>query len=241
MSTSSLTPKTHDQPNLVAGVARRIAQVLGMFAVETALMLAGAGRWDWLWAWVYVGILLLVLLGNGIFLLRGSAELLAERGQPKEMRDWDKIVSFIWLAMSYLALPLLAGLDARFSWTGDLGLIWRVVGAVVLIVGYEVAIWAMQANAYFSTAVRIQSERGHTVCRNGPYRFVRHPGYIGFMLMPVGTAILLGSLWALLVALASAIPMVIRTALEDRVLQSELPGYREYAQEIRYRLVPGLW
>jgi protein-S-isoprenylcysteine O-methyltransferase Ste14 len=111
----------------------------------------------------------------------------------------------------------------------------------VLAVGYGLAAWAMDANAYFSTVVRIQSERGHTVCRSGPYRFVRHPGYVGYTLQALGMPFLLGSLWALLPALVMAVAMVIRTVLEDRTLQAELPGYREYAQEVRYRLVPGIW
>lgn len=241
MSTSPLTPATHNPPNVVSGIVRRFTQILRMFAAAAALMFIGAGRLDWVWAWVYIGVMLAILLANGTLLLRTRAELVAERGNAKVMQKWDKIVSFTLLALTYLALPLLAGLDARFGWTPKLDLTWRAAGIVVLIAGYEIAIRAMLANAYFSTAVRIQSERGHTVCRRGPYRFVRHPGYIGFMLMPVGTALILGSLWAFLLALASAIPIVIRTALEDRMLQAELPGYCEYARDVRYRLVPGIW
>jgi protein-S-isoprenylcysteine O-methyltransferase Ste14 len=241
MNTSPSAPATRNEPNLAAGVARRVAQVAVVFIVEAALMFAGAGRPDWLWAWVYVGITLALVLGNGIVLLRTSAELVAERGNPKEMRKWDKVVSLLWLFLSYLALPLQAGLDARFGWTPALGVIWNVAGVAILILAYELTIWAMLANAYFSTTVRIQSERGHTVCNTGPYRYVRHPGYVGFMLMSLGTALLLGSWWAVVPALAAAIPMVIRTAFEDRMLQAELPGYREYAQETRYRLLPGIW
>jgi protein-S-isoprenylcysteine O-methyltransferase Ste14 len=99
----------------------------------------------------------------------------------------------------------------------------------------------MIANTYFSTAVRIQSDRGQTVCRTGPYRFVRHPGYVGFILQSFGTPILLGSTWALIPGVAAAAILVIRTSLEDRMLQAELTGYREYVQEVRYRLVPRIW
>ena len=94
----------------------------------------------------------------------------------------------------------------------------------------------MISNAYFSTVVRIQSERGHTVCRTGPYRYVRHPGYVGFTLQTLGMPFLLGSLWALLPAIAGAAAMVVRTVYEDRMLHAELPGYQEYAREVRYRL-----
>jgi len=99
----------------------------------------------------------------------------------------------------------------------------------------------MIANAYFSTAVRIQSDRGHTVCSTGPYRFVRHPGYVGYILQALGVPILLGSLWALIPGITAAVCMIMRTSLEDRMLQAELPGYQDYIQKVRYRLVPGIW
>ena len=99
----------------------------------------------------------------------------------------------------------------------------------------------MLTNAYFSTAVRIQTDRGQTVCRSGPYRFVRHPGYVGAILQSLGIPFLLGSWWALIPGLAAVVFIVIRTALEDRTLQYELVGYWDYAQEVRFRLVPGIW
>jgi protein-S-isoprenylcysteine O-methyltransferase Ste14 len=138
-------------------------------------------------------------------------------------------------------VPVVAGLDVRFAWTGETRAGWNIAGGVVLGIGLGLAGWAMIANAFFSTAVRIQEERGHTVCRSGPYRFVRHPGYVGFTLQSVGTPILLGSLWALVPGIAAAVLMVVRTSLEDRMLQSELAGYQDFAREVGYRLVPGLW
>jgi len=147
----------------------------------------------------------------------------------------------VLITAGYVALPLVAGLDARFGWTHALGVTWHVAGAVALAVGFGLTVWAMRANAYFSTVVRIQSERGHTVCRHGPYRYVRHPGYVGYALQSLAIPFLLGSWWALLPAFAAIVAMVIRTALEDRMLQAELPGYREYAREVRCRLVPGIW
>ena len=151
------------------------------------------------------------------------------------------MVGGLWALASYFALPLVAGLDVRFGWTQELRVGWHVAGAAVLAAGLGLGGWAMIANAYFSTAVRIQSERGHTVCRSGPYRFVRHPGYVGFILQSLGTPVLLGSLWALIPGITAAALMVIRTSLEDRTLQAELPGYPDYVQEVRYRLVPGIW
>ena len=99
----------------------------------------------------------------------------------------------------------------------------------------------MITNAFFSTAVRIQTDRGHTVCRTGPYRLIRHPGYLGTVLQSIAIPILLGSSWALIPGVAAVALMVIRTTIEDRTLQAELAGYHDYAQEVRYRLVPRLW
>jgi protein-S-isoprenylcysteine O-methyltransferase Ste14 len=136
-----------------------------------------------------------------------------------------------------------AGLDVRFGWTRDLGVAWHVAGVVVLAAGLGFSAWAMIANAYFSTAVRIQSDRGHTVCSTGPYQFVRHPGYVGFILQSVTVPFLLGSLWALIPGITATVLMIIRTSLEDRTLQAELPGLSpKSALSPRSRhLVKGTW
>jgi protein-S-isoprenylcysteine O-methyltransferase Ste14 len=232
---------TEQRSTAAAGIAVRVGTVVVVLLLEAALLFGAAGTINWLWAWVYLGISLATMLINGAILLRTSPEMIAERGRPKETKSWDKIVSGVWGLAMYLALPLVAGLDARFGWTPALSVAWHVAGAVMLVAGYGLTTWAMFSNAYFSTAVRIQSERGHTVCRSGPYRYVRHPGYVGYLLQSLGMCFLLGSLWALLPALMAIVAMAIRTALEDRTLQAELPGYREYAQEVRYRLIPGVW
>ena len=101
--------------------------------------------------------------------------------------------------------------------------------------------WAMLANPFFEKTVRIQEERGHHVATGGPYRFVRHPGYVAFILMGFALPLGVGSAWALVPAGLNAALIVARTALEDRTLRRELPGYAEYAQRTRYRLLPGVW
>jgi len=102
-------------------------------------------------------------------------------------------------------------------------------------------VWATYANAFFSQIVRIQDERDHAVAREGPYRYVRHPAYVGSVLSELFVPILLGSWWALLPGLADAVLMVIRTSLEDKTLRAELEGYEQYTAEVRYRLLPGIW
>jgi protein-S-isoprenylcysteine O-methyltransferase Ste14 len=236
-----MTQSTDKRSNVAKGIVLRFAAIAITFVLQAVLLFGSAGTLNWLWAWVYFAISLVTVAINGAIMLRTSPELIAERGRPKEMQGWDKFVSGIGGAAMYLALPLVAGLDMRFGWTPALPVAWHVAGAALLTAGYGLTAWAMISNAYFSTAVRIQSERGHAVCRSGPYRYVRHPGYVGMTLQSLGMPFLLGSSWALLPALVAAVAMVIRTALEDRMLQAELHGYQEYTGEVRYRLIPGIW
>jgi protein-S-isoprenylcysteine O-methyltransferase Ste14 len=234
-------PPTNDRPNLIAGILSRFGAIVFMLALEAAILFLAAGRLDWIWAWIFIGINLAVVLVNGTILMSTNPEIVAERGRPKEVKDWDKAVSGLWALAQYLAIPLVAGLDVRFSWTRGLGIAWNIAGAVVFTAGMALFGWAMITNAYFSTAARIQTDRGQTVCRSGPYRFVRHPGYSGTVLQSVGTSFLLGSIWSLIPTTAAVACMIVRTVLEDRMLQNELAGYRDFVRDIPYRLVPGIW
>lgn len=241
MNTRSEIPPTENHPNVLAGILKRIGTVAIFFVLIAVILFLAAGRLNWTWAWVYLGICLVSVLINAPIMLRTSPETIAERGEFRITEKWDKVVSGLYALAMYFALPLVAGLDVRFDWPPDLSVAWHVAGAVVLAVGLGLGSWAMIANAYFSTAVRIQSDRGHTVCSSGPYRFVRHPGYAGFILQALGVPILLGSLWALIPGLTATVLMIIRTSFEDRMLQAELTGYQDYVQKVRYRLVPGIW
>jgi protein-S-isoprenylcysteine O-methyltransferase Ste14 len=241
MNTETEIPPTENHSDVAEGILKRVWTVAIFFVLIAAILFLTAGRLNWMWAWVYLGVCLVSVLINASIMLRTSPETIAERGRPQETKDWDKVVGGLWGVAIYFALPLVAGLDVRFGWTRDLGVAWHVAGVVVLAVGLGFSAWAMIANAYFSTAVRIQSDRGHTVCSTGPYRFVRHPGYVGFILQSMSVPFLLGSLWALIPGITATVLMIIRTSLEDRTLQAELPGYQDYVQKVRYRLVPGIW
>jgi protein-S-isoprenylcysteine O-methyltransferase Ste14 len=140
-----------------------------------------------------------------------------------------------------LLIWIVAGLDERYGWSPQISLWLQVVAIIVAVLGSALATWAMLSNTFFSGTVRIQKERGHTVASGGPYRYVRHPGYVAGILFDVATPLILGSLWALVPAGLTVCAFVVRTALEDRTLQEELAGYREYAQQVRYRLLPGVW
>ncbi len=241
MNQKTETTAGEGKSTLIAGILKRVRTVAIFFVLIALILFLSAGKLDWVWAWVFLGISIVSVSINAPIMLRTSPETIAERGESPETKGWDKVVSGFWGLMMYIAIPLAAGLDVRFNWSGGIHIAWHISGAAALAAGLGLTSWAMIANAFFSTAVRIQSERGHTVCRSGPYRFVRHPGYVGFILQSLGLPVLLGSWWALIPGVVAALLMSLRTSLEDRTLQAELPGYLDYIQEVRYRLVPGVW
>jgi protein-S-isoprenylcysteine O-methyltransferase Ste14 len=140
-----------------------------------------------------------------------------------------------------LAGLVVPGLDLRFKWSSYLPVGIQLLGFVVLIIGYGLFSWAMISNEFFETGVRLQTDRGQTVATRGPYGIVRHPGYVGMMLQLLATPLALASWWGLIPAVCASLAFVVRTALEDRMLQEELPGYKEYAQRVPHRLVPRVW
>ncbi len=230
-----------DQPGVTAGVLARAGQILFVFILLGLILFLGAGTIHWPAAWVFLVISVVSVAINAIFMLRTSPETVAERGLAKGWHKWDKLISGLWAVFQYLLLPLVAALDQRYDVTGEIGFLWQGMGAMVYALSLALSGWAMISNAYFSTAARIQTDRGQQVCRSGPYRFVRHPGYVGFIVQSPAIAILLGSIWALIPAIVASVLMLIRTIMEDRMLQAELPGYSDYSQEVRYRLLPGVW
>ncbi len=199
-----------------------------------------AGRWDYWQAWVFVALTALVLVVMSTVLSPGR-ELIEERLNPKEgVKGWDKLYMALSAPLYFVAL-ILGGLDARFGWTRNMPLWFYWVGAVVFLAGNAILLWARYTNRFFSSMVRIQADRGQTVCNEGPYRIVRHPGYAGGILMALGMGVVLGSWWACVPQLLAALLLVWRTSKEDPTLQAELPGYKEYTRVTKYRLVPGLW
>jgi protein-S-isoprenylcysteine O-methyltransferase Ste14 len=200
------------------------------------------GRWDWWNGWALSAVYLLWSLGSAIFILPVNPQMLAERSRPqKGAKKWD-LVMVSTMGILVLITYLVACLDVRLDWTGSFPLWVQIAGAVAAFVGYDVLLlWSMISNAYFTAIIRIQTDRQHTVATGGPYRFVRHPGYVGTILCYLATPFLLGSTWAVIPAILTAAILIIRTALEDATLQKELPGYLEYTRQTRYRLIPGIW
>jgi protein-S-isoprenylcysteine O-methyltransferase Ste14 len=226
-------------------ISRKARSIMIMRAVLTPvvivlLLFLLAGRWDFWQGWVYVGLILLSELLM-ITVLNRNRELMEERLNPKEgIKTWDKVYFGITTPL-YLIATALGGLDARFGWTRDMPVAVYWLGVAVYIIGQAIFLWARDVNNYFSSVVRIQADRGQTVCKDGPYRIVRHPGYVGGFLFTITVGWILGSWWATIPQVMAALLLVWRTALEDKTLQAELPGYAEYAKETRYRLIPGVW
>jgi protein-S-isoprenylcysteine O-methyltransferase Ste14 len=241
MRTTDGTSPAKDPTARATGILRRFGQVVILLLLQAVILFLSAGRLSWLWAWLFLGINLLGILVNGTLMLRLTPNTVAERGKPGEMESWDKTISGIWSLVQFVLIPLVAGLDERLLWAGSLSTAWHMVGVAVFLAGFALFSWAMISNAYFSTVVRIQSDRGHTVCRTGPYQVVRHPGYVGAMLQSLGMPLLLGSMWAFVPGIVAVVLMFVRTHLEDRMLRAELLGYSEYAGEVRFRLIPGVW
>ncbi len=202
-----------------------------------------SGRWDWWEAWVYAAICILGFFISRLITGRRHPDLLAERGksfQSSNAESWDKILSPSLMILGVI-IPLTAGLEMRLSPAGQFPLIIKILAALIIVFGYGIGAYAMAINRYFSGVVRIQKDRGHEVVNKGPYRWVRHPGYSGSFLANLAIPLLLDSTWTLIPVLLSLVVIIIRTSLEDQALQEKLPGYRAYAQEVPFRLFPGVW
>ena len=174
---------------------------------------------------------------------RRHPDLLAERArflQHEDAKPWDKTLAPL-VGLGGGLIPLVAGLDAMFDWSPKFSLLVKILALVILLAGYALGSYALIENRFFSGMVRIQTDRGQQVVSSGPYSWMRHPGYAGALLTYLATPLFLDSGWVFLPTVFITILLVIRTALEDRFLQDELEGYRDYARRVRYRLLPGVW
>lgn len=193
-------------------------------------------------AWVYTALMFALQAIALRILLPEHADLVAERSRLQPgTKSWDKLLAPVVAIVAPIGTYVVAGLDFRFHWSPPVALWASLVCVAALGAGYALVLWAMTVNRFFASTVRIQSERGHRVVQDGPYRHVRHPGYAGTFLFLAATPLALGSLYGLVPAGLGLCLLVLRTALEDRTLQRELPGYRDYAARVRWHLLPGLW
>ena len=207
-----------------------------------AILFGIVGRWDWWMGWALSGMYILWSAATAILILPVNPAMLAERALPhQDKKSWDMIL--LWMmGLLMIVEYAVASLDVRLGWSPQLPFVLQIIGLIVAAFGHDFQlVWSMASNAFFVATVRIQTERQHAVASNGPYHYIRHPGYLGAMLLHLGTPFMLNSLWALIPAILTILVLIVRTSLEDKTLQTDLPGYAEYAERVRYRLFPGLW
>ena len=211
---------------------RVVILMLFFIVVIPFLPLLISWRWDWWEAWVYAIIGILGFAISRALAARRHPDLLAERArfmQHENAKSWDKFLAPL-LGLGGGLILLVAGLDMLFDWSPTFSLPVKIVSLVIILAGYALGSYALIENRFFSGMVRIQTDRGHQVVSSGPYRWMRHPGYAGALLTYLATPLFLDSRWAFLPTVFIMILLVIRTALEDRVLQDELAGYRDYVR-----------
>ena len=218
------------------------------FIVTTLFMLSilflAAGRLDWWEAWAYVANALVILFVSRAILIIKNPDLAKERGeaaQKEGVKPWDKILMPLTAIFFPLISWVVAGLDDRFAWSPDLPDSVQLIALAVISLGSLIGTWAMITNRFFSSHVRIQTDRGHTVINSGPYQIIRHPGYAGGIISWIAAPVFFSSHWLVIPTILAIFGSILRTKLEDKTLLDELPGYKEYAKKVPYRLIPGIW
>jgi protein-S-isoprenylcysteine O-methyltransferase Ste14 len=222
-------------------MANRLAQLMAFILIWGTLCFSSAGTFDWLRAWIYLVLLVGGLTISALVVFTTNPQVIVERGKIRaDTKFLDKIIIGVY-SLLLLVTPVVAGFDAeRFRWS-SMPFAYVYLGGALYTVSMIPPVWAMAVNPYLETGVRVQQDRGQFAITSGPYRFVRHPMYVGVIVNQFATPLILGSMWAYVPALAIAVLFIVRTALEDRTLLNERPGYSEFAEVTRYRLLPGVW
>ena len=204
-------------------------------------LLISSGHFDYWQGWLYFSMNIIMTLMT-VFAAQFNPELMNERLSPgKGTKSWDKVILTISFII-YVTMLIVAGLDSgRFNWSPEFHWSIYLIGIVLTFTGHIFFLVAKSQNRFFSSVVRIQTDRGHVVCETGLYKFVRHPGYFGMIISTVGFPFLLGSYWSIIPVTFSIVLLLIRTSLEDKTLIKELGGYYEYSKKTRYKLIPGIW
>ena len=216
--------------------------VLGICVILTGGLFVLARQSGWTRGWVYMGLLISQALVNLVCVALWNPVVLRRRARiHRGTKTWDILWTVLTLLGAVAVYVVFTGdLSTPAGWLGSPGFVW-LIGATVFVSGWILVTWSMIANPFFEKTVRIQREHGHRVIDSGTYAYVRHPGYVGFSAMCLSTPVLLGSVPTALPIAVMALLLVIRTWLEDRMLQAELPGYAEYATKVRFRLIPRVW
>jgi protein-S-isoprenylcysteine O-methyltransferase Ste14 len=223
-------------------IIRAAVQFVFSIIFTGGLLFISAGSIRWPRAWFHLGLWIVTICVNLIVLLKMNPSILDARTKRRKFESrFDMFLMLFIMTPALVAVPIVAGLDAIRYQLLPIPF-WTVLPAVLFhITGNAVILWSMVVNPYSEKTVRIQTERGHHVITTGPYAIVRHPIYTGFILFFLNVPLILGSGWAFVPVTVACVVLIIRTIFEDRFLQNNLPGYNDYAQKTRYKLLPGIW
>ncbi|MFZ5810172.1 MAG: methyltransferase family protein [Chloroflexota bacterium] len=191
--------------------------------------------------WVFIAIVALSQISVALILITRNPELMGERAESKGKRDLDRILAGVMALFGPISMCIVAGLNFRHGWLPQISLALQITGIVLAILGSILTAWAMASNKFFYGVLRIAQEKGHSVCASGAYQYVRHPGYLGVIIFDLATPLILNSAWAFIPSILTVYAIFVRTSLEDKALQNGLDGYKNYAQRVRYRLLPAVW
>lgn len=218
-----------------------LIKVLFTTLVFSSILFLCAGKINYIQGWIFLTTNIITALMN-FLTIRNDSNLMIERSKVGDgAKLWDKIILGI-SGITYLTSVVIAGLDSgRFQWSPYFHWYIYAIGIILTIIGQVIFLIARKENKYFSSVVRIQTDRGHSVCDTGIYKIVRHPGYLGMTISLVALPLLTGSAWSIIPIVIAVILLFIRTYLEDEALKKELLGYTDYAKRTRHRLVPKIW
>jgi protein-S-isoprenylcysteine O-methyltransferase Ste14 len=225
----------------VRGVLAYFVQTAVFLSVFAACLFLSAGRLEWTPGWIWLGINAAGQIISALIIGAINPALAGDRASLRGKRDFDRVLAGVMALFGPAAVCVVGGLDFRQGWAGDFPPAAQAAGIASAAAGSALVVWAMTVNRFFYGAVRIAKEKGHTTCDRGPYRLVRHPGYLAAILFDLGSPLILDSTWALLPAALTVAAIVIRTGMEDRILRAGLEGYPQYAGRVRSKLLPGIW
>jgi len=223
-------------------VKQQIGQFIGIFVAFALALFLPAGTLVWHAGWIFLALFFSFYLAVTIWLYHHNPGLLQERMRLRtsDQLAWDKVLFPLLMIIPFAWLMFMSFDAVRFHWS-PLPVWLEFVGVVVLVCSFYLLFLTFRENAYLSPVVRIQEERGHTVVSTGPYHYVRHPMYAAMLVFVVGTSLLLGSGYGILLALLFMVMLARRAVLEERTLREELHGYAAYMTQVKYRLIPYVW
>jgi protein-S-isoprenylcysteine O-methyltransferase Ste14 len=227
-----------DETRGVASYFMQLVFFLGVFAV---CLFTSAGHWDWQAGWILLGLNAAGQISTALLLWRINPALMGDRASVRGKRDPDRVLAGVMGLFGPAAVFLIAGLDLRWGWAGRIPYVPQIAGVALAAAAAAPTVWAIASNRFSYGVMRIAKEKGHAVCDTGPYRCVRHPGYLGAILFDLAAPLILNSVWAFVPAGITVLAIVARTGMEDKALQAGLDGYREYAGRVRFRLAPQVW